>query len=229
MHIDRAIARDPVMFPDPESFNPLRWMEPSYPTYQEPLTQYPTIINCSQFGYGRRLCQGQTVADEDLLIGIGSIAWMFNISKPVSSSVSSPTLTHSSIGMNEKASISQEELNTGVTASECPTMEDVLLSKYTYPGAFPAGSDDHETEVPQKLKELSKFDPKNIEPTLDFSTLLIAKPLPFKFELTPRDGERAASVRRLFEEGRERGEYSASREYWGENQGKGKSCGWGKV
>lgn len=82
MHpLEWAISRDPTIFPDPESFNPLRWLESSYPTYQEPLTQYPTIINCTQFGYGRRLCQGQTVADEDLLIGIGSIAWLFDLSK----------------------------------------------------------------------------------------------------------------------------------------------------
>lgn len=211
-----------MMFPDPETFNPLRWVEPGWPTYQEPLTQFPTIINCSQFGYGRRLCQGQTVADEDLLIGIGSIAWLFDISKePISAAPRS-------IGMNTKASISQEELNTGFDEPKSPTMEDVLLSKYKYPGAF---SQDEvlEKEPAQKPKELSKFDPNNIDPTLDFSTLLIAKPLPFKFELQPRDRSRAAKVRKMFEEGRVKGEYKESREFWGENQGKGKPCGWSKV
>ncbi|KAF2438801.1 cytochrome P450 2E1 [Karstenula rhodostoma CBS 690.94] len=229
MHpLEWAIGRDPSIFPDPEAFNPLRWVEPGWPTYQEPLTQFPTIINCTQFGYGRRLCQGQTVADEDLLIGIGSIAWMFNISKQRGPAAEN-TSSHS-IGMNENASISQEELNTGIEKSKSrTTMEDVLLSKYTYPGAFPASRDEEEEKAPKEAKEFSKFDPANIDPTLDFSTLLIAKPLPFKFELRPRDGKRAERVRKLFQEGCEKGEYTDSREFWGHNQGKGKPCGWGKV
>ncbi|KAK7179314.1 major facilitator superfamily transporter [Paraphaeosphaeria sporulosa] len=228
MHpLEWAIARDPSMFPDPEAFNPLRWVEPGWPTYQEPLTQFPTIINCSQFGYGRRLCQGQTVADEDLLIGIGSMAWMFDMSKehmPAAANVSSH-----SIGMNEHASISQEELDTGIEKFESCTMEDVLLSKYTYPGAFPVGRDEGEEKRIDKGKELAEFDPAHTDPTLDFSTLLIAKPLPFKFELRARDGERADRVRKLFQEGCEKGEYKESREFWGEDQGKGKPCGWGKM
>lgn len=131
--------------------------------------------------------------------------------------------------MNEKASISQEELNTGVEAPKSPTKEEVLLSKYIYPGAFPAGHDNAEQKTVEKPKELSKFDPANIDPTLDFSTLLIAKPLPFKFELQPRDSERADRVRELYCEGLEKGHYKESREFWGANQGKGKPCGWGKV
>ena len=192
----RAIARDPEMFPDPENFNPLRWVEPGWPTFQEPLTKYPTIINCTQFGYGRRVCQGQTVADEDLLIGIGSIAWMFNMSKE-QPDTPSPCPQVLMLGMNEKASISQEELSTG-------------------------------GEEPQ-TKPLSKFDPKNIDPTLDFSTLLIAKPLPFKFQLKPRDEDRVRLVQDQFQEGLKRGEYKESREYWGENQGRDQPLGWGKV
>ena len=35
----RAISRDPDLYPDPEAFNPLRWIKPEYPTYQEPLSQ----------------------------------------------------------------------------------------------------------------------------------------------------------------------------------------------
>lgn len=216
------------MFPDPEAFNPLRWVEPGWPSYQEPLTQFPTIINCSQFGYGRRLCQGQTVADEDLLIGIGSIAWMFNISKERDPAAAAATTSHS-IGTNENASISQEELNAGIEKPKPCTMEDVLLSKYGYPRAYPASCDEKEEMVFEKTKALSKFDPANIDPTLDFSTLLIAKPLPFKFELRPRDGERAERVRELFQDGCDKGYYTESREFWGEKQGKGKPCGWGKV
>ena len=234
----RAIARDPEMFPDPEAFNPLRWVEPTYPTYQEPLTQYPTIINSTQFGYGRRLCQGQTVADEDLLIGIGSIAWLFNIYRTPDQNGSPPSVPdvvtdpekveNASIGINEKASISSEELNMGVKSKES-TMEDMILSKYSYPGSFPTLSDEQEKETGKEPKKDDKRTAKTIDPTLDFTTLLIAKPVPFKFQLWPRDSERATKVRNLFNKGLENGDYSKSREFWGENQGKDQPLGWGKV
>lgn len=243
--IYRAIARDPTMFPDPEAFNPLRWVEPGYPTYQEPLTQYPTIINSTQFGYGRRVCQGQTVADEDLLIGIGSIAWLFNMEqasyqnsdpKGEPNVVIDPEKVESkSLRVNEKASISTEELNAGVDLIDGmqPTMEDVILSKYSYPGSFPTLNHTEEklpTEEPKKepTTEVKKV-AKMIDPTLDFTTLLIAKPMPFKFRMWPRDTERATKVRDLCNESFQNGDYCNSREYWGENQGIDKPLGWGKV
>lgn len=211
------------MFPDPETFNPCRWTEPEYPTYQEPLTQYPTIINSTQFGYGRRTCQGQTVTDEDLLIGIGSIAWMFDISQRTEPQASEQPKAHS-IGLNEKASISNEELNTGVNKQA--TMEDKILSKYTYPGSAPATKTAEPAYKPMEWGDISQ---KPADPTLDFSILLIAKPIPFKFDLQPRDAQRAVKIRALFQEGVERGEYTASREYWGANQGRDKPLGWSKV
>jgi hypothetical protein len=228
------------MFPDPEAFNPLRWVEPGYPTYQEPLTHFPTIINSTQFGYGRRVCQGQTVADEDLLIGIGSIAWLFNMSRtPQSHSdpkgtpnvVVDPEKVESiSLGINPKASISSEELNTGVNLKDDSpkTVEEVLISKYSYPGSFSTLNDTNDEATKEPTTEVKKV-VKTLDPTLDFSTLLIAKPLPFKFHMWPRDAERATKVRNLFAESAQNGHYSNSREYWGENQGADKPLGWGKV
>ncbi|KAH7126913.1 cytochrome P450 [Dendryphion nanum] len=235
MHpLEWAIARDPAMFPDPEAFNPLRWVEPGYPTYKEPLTEFPTVINSTQFGYGRRVCQGQTVADEDMFIGIGSIAWLFNIQRitqkdGVSASevdaVADPEKVEvHSIGMNEKASVSSEELNTGLETSEV-TMEDVILSKFSYPGSFPAVTEDEKEMNKPKVQDKRSV----IDPTLDFSTLLIAKPLPFKFNLSPRNNERALKVRELYGEGVQNGDYKDSRAYWGVEQGKGKPLGWGTV
>jgi hypothetical protein len=217
----RAISRNPDIYPDPESFNPLRWVEPDYPTYQEPQTQFPTIINSTQFGYGRRTCQGQAVTDEDLLIGIGSIAWLFNISqKP--EDVANPDLTKSTkeckIGMNEKASISNEELNAGIEISPNRTREDGISCKTLKPA-----------ETAYKPKEWGDSSQKPTDPTLDFSILLIAKPNPFKFDLRPRDAERVNKIRNLFKEGVERGDYTDNREYWGPNQGKDKPLGWSKV
>ena len=121
--ICRAISRDPEIYPDPETFNPLRWLKPEFPTYKEPLTQFPTIINSSQFGYGRRLCQGQTVADEDMFIGIGSIAWLFNISKQQQQPQAKPKPsipkkpTHLT-GISRKRTISNEELNAGLQSTD---------------------------------------------------------------------------------------------------------------
>lgn len=234
------------MFPDPEAFNPLRWVEPGYPTYKEPLTEFPTIINSTQFGYGRRLCQGQTVADEDMLIGIGSIAWLFNLGRnpeDTSVSTSEPAVVADPekietklLGLNEKASVSNEELNTGIEPKS-PTMEDLILSKYSYPGSFPASSIDTEKKTTEKKSiekpaetPMDEVKSKAVtDPTLDFTTLLIAKPLPFKFQLRPRNSERAAKIRELYSEGIKNGDYKESREFWGENQGRDKPLGWGKV
>jgi hypothetical protein len=220
------------MFPDPEAFNPLRWVDPEYPTYQEPLTQYPTIINSTQFGYGRRTCQGQAVTDEDLLIGIGSIAWLFNISQtPGADSIPAATGTklEHKIGMNAKASISNEELNAGVSTNEI-TMEKRILSKFSYPGTVATKKESKKPAQPTyKPLEWGDITQKPEDPTLDYSILLIAKPIPFKFQLQPRDTARADKARSLFSEGVQRGEYTGVRDYWGPNQGRDKPLGWSKV
>ena len=179
-----------------------------------------------------------TVADEDLLIGIGSIAWLFNIdrlpgdvSTPTSEPavVSDPEVVESlTLGMNEKASLSSEELNAGMDESKSPTKEDILISKYSYPGTYQAAS----VNVKKPETACKPADEKKtvkLDPTLDFTTLLIAKPLPFQFSLTPRTGARAQQARSLFQEGVERGDYTGNREFWGADQGKNQPLGWGKV
>jgi hypothetical protein len=231
------------MFPDPESFNPLRWIQPEFPTYREPLTQYPTVINCTQFGYGRRVCTGQGVADEDMLIGIGSIAWLFNIAKKKEgddeSCGDSGYDSQSEVEeLNEKdtlhrhradATISPEELKTVMETSEQAVVEEKSV-ELLYPGAWPvAARAEDEAHTKKQLRMKPKKKAQNIDPTLDFTTLLIAKPVPFEFSLTVRSRQRAEKVRGLFEEELEKGSYASSRNYWGENQGKGKDLGWGKV
>ncbi|KAK8231635.1 cytochrome P450 [Phyllosticta capitalensis] len=179
MHpLEWAIARDPELFPDPEAFNPLRWLEPEYPTYREPLTEFPNITNITQFGYGRRLCQGQAVADEDLLIGIGALAWLFDV---------------------KKAGV--EVPSSGIYSNK---------------------------EQQRLQKEQSKAESKKVDPTLDYSHLLIAKPLPFKFDLTVRRdmSHRVQLVEKLFQEKKDEGEFTEGKNYWGDNSGK---YGWVKV
>ena len=77
----RSLARDPAVYPDPDTFNPGRYLDPSYPTYREPLTEFPTIRGYHGFGFGRRICPGQEVAEAELLVACAAIAWAFKLEK----------------------------------------------------------------------------------------------------------------------------------------------------
>ncbi|KAK5659780.1 hypothetical protein OQA88_991 [Cercophora sp. LCS_1] len=79
--LEWGITRDEEIYPDPETFNPMRWLDPSFPTYREPLTQYPNLNGFSQFGFGRRTCQGIPIVEQDLFLAMGGMAWAFTISK----------------------------------------------------------------------------------------------------------------------------------------------------
>lgn len=69
------------MYPEPEVFNPGRWLSEEYPTYREPLTQHPNLNGYSQFGFGRRTCQGIPIVEQDLFLTMGGMAWAFDIRK----------------------------------------------------------------------------------------------------------------------------------------------------
>ena len=77
--IDLSMARDPSRYPDPETYNPARWLEPEYPTYQEPLTVYPRLLGHHGFGRGRRQCPGIEITESELLIACGSLVWAFTM------------------------------------------------------------------------------------------------------------------------------------------------------
>ncbi|KAI0379560.1 cytochrome P450 [Hypomontagnella monticulosa] len=79
--LEWAITRDESVYPDADSFNPARWLEPSYPTYKEPLTVHPNLAGFSQFGFGRRTCQGVPIVEQDLFLTMGGMAWAFNLRK----------------------------------------------------------------------------------------------------------------------------------------------------
>ncbi|KAK4545451.1 hypothetical protein LTR36_002801 [Oleoguttula mirabilis] len=80
-----AIHREEALYPDPETFKPDRWLEPKYPTYREPLTQYPNLQNYSSFGFGRRICPGMHIAERSLNILVARIAWACDIKKKTGS------------------------------------------------------------------------------------------------------------------------------------------------
>ncbi|KAL2130751.1 hypothetical protein VTI74DRAFT_5989 [Chaetomium olivicolor] len=79
--LEWGITRDESTYPDAETFNPGRWLDPGYPTYREPLTQYPNLSGFSQFGFGRRTCQGVPIVEQDLFLTMGGMAWAFDIRK----------------------------------------------------------------------------------------------------------------------------------------------------
>ncbi|KAK5126620.1 hypothetical protein LTR85_009554 [Meristemomyces frigidus] len=78
-----AIHREPALYPDPETYNPDRWLNPKYPTYREPLTQFPNLQNFSCFGFGRRICPGQHIAERSIHLLVARIAWACNIKRKV--------------------------------------------------------------------------------------------------------------------------------------------------
>ena len=57
-----------------------RWLEPSWPTYKEPLDRFPNLQNYSAFGFGRRICPGLNIAERSLYILVSRIAWCCDIS-----------------------------------------------------------------------------------------------------------------------------------------------------
>jgi Cytochrome P450 len=77
----RGITRDPRNYPDPDNFRPERWLAPNFPTYREPLTEYPNLKGYSQFGFGRRTCQGIDIVEQELFLVMGGLAWAFDIRK----------------------------------------------------------------------------------------------------------------------------------------------------
>ncbi|KAK3399156.1 cytochrome P450 [Sordaria brevicollis] len=79
--LEWGITRDEQFYPDAETFNPSRFLLPSYPTYREPLTTYPNLSGFSQFGFGRRTCQGIPIVEQDLFLTMGGMAWAFTITK----------------------------------------------------------------------------------------------------------------------------------------------------
>ena len=78
-----AIHREPALYPDPETYNPRRWLEPEYPTFREPLSRFPNLQNYSSFGFGRRICPGMNIAERSLYILTARILWAGRFSKKI--------------------------------------------------------------------------------------------------------------------------------------------------
>ncbi|KAK5043484.1 hypothetical protein LTR84_011953 [Exophiala bonariae] len=69
-----AIHRNPRDFPDPDRFDPERFIKGS--TIARP---YPNLRGHNAFGWGRRVCSGQPLAEQGLFMTISRMLWAFNI------------------------------------------------------------------------------------------------------------------------------------------------------
>lgn len=77
--IEQALSYDPEVYPEPERYNPARWLEKEYPSYQEPLTVHPRLMGFSGFGSGRRVCPGVELTESELLVACGSLISFFEL------------------------------------------------------------------------------------------------------------------------------------------------------
>ncbi|KAF8439310.1 cytochrome P450 [Boletus edulis BED1] len=66
-----AICQDPVAFPEPDTFDPQRWIDDEG-RLRNNMTSYP-------YGYGRRVCPGQCLANTSLYINLALLLWAFRI------------------------------------------------------------------------------------------------------------------------------------------------------
>ncbi|RFU30710.1 hypothetical protein B7463_g5630, partial [Scytalidium lignicola] len=71
-----AIHRNPENFPDPDRFIPDRYLKDS--PYYRP---FPNERGYMTFGWGRRVCVGQALAEQEVFISIARMLWAFKIQK----------------------------------------------------------------------------------------------------------------------------------------------------
>jgi cytochrome P450 len=71
-----AIHHNEREFPDPDRFNPLRYMKDSPDS-----RPFPTEKGYMTFGWGRRVCSGQALAEQGTFITVARLLWGFRIVK----------------------------------------------------------------------------------------------------------------------------------------------------
>ncbi|KAG1798552.1 cytochrome P450 [Suillus plorans] len=68
-----AIANDPEVFPEPHKFNPQRWIDDA--------GRVRSDLRFFTYGFGRRVCPGQHVANRSVFITAALILWAFHLSE----------------------------------------------------------------------------------------------------------------------------------------------------
>ena len=70
-----AMNHNEAYFPEPHTFRPERYLDEGF--------VFPMPQGYNSFGFGRRVCPGQLVAEQSLFITVSRILWAFNIYKAV--------------------------------------------------------------------------------------------------------------------------------------------------
>jgi len=68
------ILHDPVLYPEPDSFKPERFLNPDGSLRDDP-------ILTSAFGFGKRICPGRFFVDDTFFIVVASLLSVFNVEK----------------------------------------------------------------------------------------------------------------------------------------------------
>ncbi|KAG2075789.1 cytochrome P450 [Suillus decipiens] len=76
-----TLSRDPIVFPDPEIFNPQRWLD------SEGRLKDNTNLKFITYGFGRRVCPGLHLANNSLYIALALLLWSFRIAQKPGASI----------------------------------------------------------------------------------------------------------------------------------------------
>jgi hypothetical protein len=76
-----AIHRNPRDFPNPDVFRPERFLN----GLERP---YPNARGSNPFGFGRRVCSGQPLAEQGLLYSLARVIWAFDMRPGLDQNVS---------------------------------------------------------------------------------------------------------------------------------------------
>lgn len=85
-----AIHNDPQRYPNPEKFEPERFLGDDLSAAQSAATMDAERRDHYTFGWGRRVCQGMHIAENSLMIVLARLVWCFELSTPVSSDGTTP-------------------------------------------------------------------------------------------------------------------------------------------
>jgi len=82
-----AVGRDPEYFPDPEKFDPRRWID-KQGKIREDLKSFP-------FGFGRRVCPGQHISTTSIFLNTALILWAMTVKPDPTSPIDTLDFTES--------------------------------------------------------------------------------------------------------------------------------------
>jgi len=82
-----SVGRDPDYFPDPERFDPQRWLTKEGKIKEE--------MKSYAFGFGRRVCPGQYMATASVFVNTALIQWAFYIKSDRSAPIDDLAFTES--------------------------------------------------------------------------------------------------------------------------------------